>query len=80
MHNCLSAPAEVSTWTRFCELQMPTEIALFLGKLKIEKEFQIIIKVSRVGCGGGGVSTPKLFKQETSRKEKSLNFKIIRNN
>ena len=61
MHNCLSAPAEVSTWTRFCELQMPTEIALFLGKLKIEKEFQIIIKVSRVGCGGGGDVNPQII-------------------
>jgi len=28
--NCLSAPAEVSTWTNFCELEMPQAIAKFL--------------------------------------------------
>ncbi|XP_023330838.1 glutathione S-transferase C-terminal domain-containing protein isoform X2 [Eurytemora carolleeae] len=29
--NCLSAPAEVSTWTKFCELEVPTSISHFMS-------------------------------------------------
>ena len=36
--NCLSAPAEVSTWTKFCEIDLPRAVELENQELESEAE------------------------------------------
>ena len=42
---CLSAPAEVSSWTRFCEIDLPETTSKFLARKIEAKEVEIDLPV-----------------------------------
>jgi hypothetical protein len=46
--NCLSAPAEVSSWTRFCEIDLPETASKVLAENFESPEVELPIDVARL--------------------------------